>query len=193
MSLFRVALVASASLLATLFSSAAFAGCCGGCGGCGGAYVVGYTYAPAIPVAPPVVYAPVPVPAPVAPIPIAPAPIAVDHWDTGGWGGWNGWGGGWNGWGNWGGGCGCCCNRGLFTSGYFGGPAVAPIYIVNQGPQYSGPGIMIPSLNYSQGFAATGAYPYVGRYPYRPYYPRYYMHHVHHYYWHRTYPLHSRG
>jgi len=189
MSLYRVALAAGAVLLATVFSSASFAGCCGGCGGCGGAYVVGYTYAPAIPVAPPVAYAP----APVAPLPIAPAPIAADHWDTGGWGG--GWGGGWNGGGNGWGGCGCCCNRGLFTSGYFGSPAVAPIYVVNQGPQYSGPGIMLPYLPYSPGagYAAPGAYPYIGRYPYRPYYQGYYAHRVHHYYWHHRYPLRSRG
>ncbi len=181
MSLYRVALAACAVLLATVFSSAAFAGCCGGCGGCGG-YVV-MTYAPA-----PVQYA-VPVPAPVAPLPIAPAPIGVDHWDTGGWGGWNNWSGG----GSWGG-CGCCCNRGLFTNGFFGSPAVAPIYIVNQGPQYSGPGIMIPSLSYSpgEGVAAPGAYPYIGHYPYRPYYSRY-ARGVHRYYWHYRHPLHTRG
>jgi hypothetical protein len=65
---------------------------------------------------------------------------------------------------------------------------------VNQGPQYSGPGIMIPSLSYSpgEGVAAPGAYPYIGRYPYRRYYPRY-SHHMHSYYWHHRHPLHTRG
>ncbi|MDE1972476.1 MAG: hypothetical protein KGL96_06230 [Hyphomicrobiales bacterium] len=175
----RVVFVACGALLATFFSSAAFAGCCGGCGGCGGSYIVGYTYAPAIPVPPPVVYAPAP-----APIAIAPAPIAVDHWDTGGWGGWGGWGNNW-------GGCGCCCNRGLFTSGAFVTPG--PVYIVNQGPQYSGPGIMIPSLGYApgEGVAGPGTYPYVG--PYHPH--AYYGYHPyrHRYYYHGRYPLHSRG
>ncbi len=185
MSFFRVALEACSTLLAMIFSSAAFAGCCGGCGGCGGGGYVVMTYAPA-----PGQYAapmPMPIPAPVAPLPIAPAPIGVGHWDTGGWGGWGNWGGG----GTWGG---CGCNRGLFTSGFFGSPAVAPIYIVNQGPQYSGPGIMIPSQSYSpgEGVAAPGAYPYIGRHPYRPYYPRY-THRMHSYYWHYRHPLHTRG
>lgn len=85
MSLFRVALVAGATLLATVFSSAAFAGC-GGCGGYG--YAVTYAPPPPVVFAPaPVEYAvPVPVPPPAAPLLLAPAPIAVDHWDTGGWG-----------------------------------------------------------------------------------------------------------
>jgi hypothetical protein len=188
MSFARVVLVACGALLATFFSSAAFAGCCGGCGGCGGSYIVGYTYAPMMPAPPPVVYAPAPPPVVYAPPPIAiaPAPIAVDHWDTGGWGG--GWG---NGWGNnsWGG-CGCCCNRGFFTSGGFGAPG--PLYIVNQGPQYSGPGIMVPSLGYApgEGVAMPGAYPYIGRYRPRAYYG---YHPYRHRYYHGGYPLRSRG
>jgi hypothetical protein len=188
MSFVRVVLVACGALLATAFSSAAFAGCCGGCGGCGGSYIVGYTYAPVMPVPPPVVYAPMP-----APIAIAPAPIAVDHWDTGGWG--NSWG---NGWGNSWGGCGCCCNRGLFANGGFVTPG--PVYIVNQGPQYSGPGLMVPSLGYApgEGVAAPGAYPYIGRYRQRAYYGyrphAYYGYHPYrHRYYHSRYPLHSRG
>lgn len=52
---------------------------------------------------------------------------------------------------------------------------------------------MIPQLSYSpgEGVAAPGAYPYIGHYPYRPYVR--YAHRVHHYYWHRRYPLHTRG
>jgi hypothetical protein len=169
MSLYRFALLACATLFATALSSAAFAGCCGGCGGCGGGYVL--TYAPP----PPVVFAPAPVeyvqpivvPQPVAPLVLTPAPIAVDHWDTGGWGGFGG----------------CGCNRGFFSGGY----AQQPIYIVNQGPQYSGPGIMIPALSYapSEGVAAPGAYPYIGRRP--PYGYPVYAHRYYHnrYYWHR--------
>jgi hypothetical protein len=181
MSFIRVALVVCATLFATMLSSAAFAGCCGGCGGCGGGYVV--TYAPP----PPVVFVPAPVeyaqpivvPSPVALQPIAPAPIAVDRWDTNGFGG-------------------CGCNRGFFTGGsFFGGPGPAPVYLVNQGPQYSGPGIMLPYTTYSpyEGMAAPGAYPYIGRYRYgMPYgmYPRY-AHRVHHYYWHKRRPVGARG
>ena len=109
-------------------------GCCGGCGGCGVSVAVTY--------AQPVVYAQ---PTPVV---IAPQPIAVDHWDSGGWGGWSG-------------GCGCCGGCGG-TAAYAVAPTAA--YVVNQGPYYSGPGMMIPYGTYSPsyGLANPAAYPYVG-------------------------------
>src|SRR5262249_37002308 len=72
--------------------------------------------------------------------------------------------------------CGCgACGCG----GYFGGygaqwayEARPPIYVVNQGPTYTGPAISVPILNYwSRG--AVRAYPYI--HPGYDYdYPRYY-------------------
>jgi hypothetical protein len=212
MSFYRTGLVVCATVFATAMTSVAFAGC----GGCGGGFVV-QTYAQPLVYGPPVGYAPpafeyapqayappIALPPPVAPLPIAAAPIAVDHWDTGGWGG-QGWGGqGWGGQGGWGG-CGCCgCNRGFFGGGsLFGGPGPAPIYIVNQGPEYSGPGIMIPYTNYAPeaGLAAPGTYPYIGHYRYprygyarygHPYYGARYAYHPHRY-WRRSYPHRWRG
>ena len=81
------------------------------------------------------------------------------------------------------------------------------LYIVNQGPQYSGPGIMVPSLGYApgEGVAVPGAYPYIGRYRQRAYYgyrptlitdivrAYYGYHRYRHRYYHSRYPLHSRG
>jgi hypothetical protein len=72
------------------------------------------------------------------PVPIAPAPIYVGPWSGGwsltpwsfgvGWGGWSGWGG-----------CGCCgC-----------GAAASPLYVVDRGPDYTGPGVMVPFLTYT--------------------------------------------
>jgi hypothetical protein len=64
--------------------------------------------------------------------------------------------------------CGGCA-----SAGYYGGvgvietqPRIArqPIYVVNQGPHYSGAGIMVPSLTWSRG-EHTGHYPDVGGYP----------------------------
>jgi hypothetical protein len=41
--------------------------------------------------------------------------------------------------------------------------ALAPIYVVNQGPEYSGPGIMVPYHTYSPAaaWAPASGYPYV--------------------------------
>jgi hypothetical protein len=101
----------------------------------------------------PVVYAPAPV-VYAAPVPVAvpvPTPIAVPVMA----------------------GCGCS-SRGLYAA-----PtpvAAAPIYVVNQGPDYSGPGVMVPYRTYSPAAAwapATG-YPYVHAHGY-----------AHHYFYHR--------
>jgi hypothetical protein len=108
---------------------------------------------------------------------VAAAPIAVDHWDT------NGWGGGCDSW--------HPCGSPL---GYYANPsfAPAPAYVVNQGPVYSGPGVMLPNGGpYSPlaGVADPAAYPYVGRPGYRAgpgyaYGPRYAAYHRHHWRYH---------
>jgi hypothetical protein len=150
MSFHRAILVALATLFTVGMTSLASAGCCDwgfggpanyGCGGCGT----------------PVYAAPVsygygggcggcggPMAAAVYAVPVAPSPIAV-----GGFGG---------GWGGWGGGCGC---------GYSAAYAVAsPLYVINQGPQYSGPGLMVPYGTYSPetAYAPAANYPYVPGY-----------------------------
>ena len=75
------------------------------------------------------------------PIPLAPAPIYVGPWS----GGWSGspksFGPSLVG----SGGCGCC------------GCGPSPLYVVDQGPDYTGPGVMVPFLTYRP---AT-SYPYV--------------------------------
>jgi hypothetical protein len=105
---------------------------------------------------------------------------------VGGFGGLGGFGGGGCGGGGCGGcgggGCGGCggggcggCGGCSSTFGYHP-VAPAPLYVVNQGPEYSGPGLMVPFGTYSPAtnVAAPGAYPYVaGRgYGYGPRYPR---------------------
>jgi hypothetical protein len=171
----RAILVASAIFLAAGMSSAALAGC----GGCG--------FENAAPVAyPQPIYAqPIAIPAPVPPpVAVAPAPIAVDHWDTGGCGTLGGCFSGCGAFGGpaCGGGCGlggcsgfnnfsgCNCGRSVAY-------APAPLYVVNQGPDYSGPGLVLPYGTYAPGAAYAPAinYPYVGpRYGYRaPGYYRY--------------------
>jgi hypothetical protein len=187
MSLHRAILVASATLVVSFVSSAAFAGC-GGCGfGAPAVYAPAPVYAQPAPVyaQPAPIYA-APVPLPVA---VAPAPIGVDHWDTGGCGTLGGCGGGCGAFGGplCGGGCGlggcggfnsfigfngCNCGRSVAY-------VPAPLYVVNQGPEYSGPGMMIPYRTYSPAaaFAPAINYPYIAhRYGYRR--PAYYPHGV---------------
>ena len=155
MSFYRAMIAALVALFVTGTASVALAGC-GGCGwsavapfayppaplyvsgGCGGCGSVAVTFAPPVAYAPPA-FAP-------APPPIAPAPIAVDHWDTGGWGGC---------------GCGRCgCGR---AAEYAVPVAPAPIFVVNQGPEYTGPGIMVPYHTYSPqaDLAVLYDYPYI--------------------------------
>ena len=195
MSFYRASLAAFVALFASALTSGAFAQCggCGwgipapvayaaapiyapisaysfggcGCGGCGVAVAV--TYAQPVAVQPAVL-----------PVAVAPAPVAVDHWDTGGcaWGGCGGFGLG--GFGSGGCGCGSCGGCGGSVVYAPAAPAVAPapFYMVNQGPEYSGPGFMIPYGTYSPGaaLAAPGGYPYVGTPGYRHYGYGYRMH-----------------
>ena len=170
MSFHRTILVAFTAVFATVLTSAAFAGCggCGwgypapiayapapvysqGCGGCGASIAVTYAQpvvymqsgcggcggAVAVTYAQPVVQA----------VPVMPAPIAVDNWDTGGFGG-----------------CGCGSCGGCGNALAYAQPAAAPMYVVNQGPEYSGPGLMVPYGTYSPAtnLAAPGEYPYIG-------------------------------
>jgi hypothetical protein len=202
MSFHRSVLVACTAVFAAAFGSTAFAQC----GGCGGAV----TYAQPVVEVQPVVVQPVvqvqpiqvqPVvevqPIVVQPVvqavPVAPAPIAVDHWDTNGFGcggGCGGCGGG-CGCGGCGGGCGGCSS----TFGYH--TVAAPMYVVNQGPEYSGPGLTVPFGTYSPAtnLAAPAQYPYVAGpgYSYGPRYPYYRSRYAYHRpYWnpYRSYPHH---
>ncbi len=165
----RAILVASAIFFATSMSPAAHAGCGGGCG---------FEAAGPAMYAPPVYAQPIAIPAPVPPpMAVAPAPIAVDHWDTGGCGTLGGCIGGCGAFGvpACGGGCGfggcggfnnfggCNCGRSVAY-------APSPLYVVDQGPDYSGPGMFLPYRTYAPGAAYAPAinYPYVGpRYGYR--------------------------
>ena len=130
----------------------------GGCGGCGA-----------------------PTAAAVYSVPVAPAPIAVNTCCGSAWGGssyWGngggccgavGWGGGWSGWGS------------GWTPGRCNTCGVSPLYVVNQGPNYSGPGLMQPYATYSPdtAYAPAANYPYVpGGYGYgpAPVPPPYYSH-----------------
>ena len=150
----RTILVACSALFATVLSSAAFAQC-GSCGGWGVSAAVAFAPAPvysggcggcgsvAVAVQPVVEVQPVVVQPVVEAVPIVPAPIAV----------------------GWSGGCGCgSCGGCSSTFGCQSAAVPSPYYIVNQGPVYSGPGVMIPYGTYSPGtgLANPAAYPYVG-------------------------------
>jgi hypothetical protein len=70
--------------------------------------------------------------------------------------------------------CGCACScRGLYGYGYAAAVeptpiAPAPIYVVNQGPDYTGPGIMVPYHTWNYPYLAGYRYGY-GRFHYRHY------------------------
>ena len=177
MTLHRVLLVAVAALFSAGMTSVASANCCGwgysapiayaaqadfGCGGCGAPTAA-------------VVYAQ----------PVAPAPIAVSSccgvsrglFTSYGWYGWSGWGSGWGvgrGWG--------CGNCGCYACGQVAYAAPA-LYIVNQGPAYTGPGLMTyPTYSPETAYVPATDYPYTPGYCYRSgygygsraFYPRYY-------------------
>jgi hypothetical protein len=162
MSLHRTIVVALATFITLGMTSFASAGCCGwgGYGAYGGEYGWGTAYGPPVVTAAaysqPYGYWGSPTAAIVYAQPVAPAPIVV-----------GGWGGGW--------GAGCACNRGLFTAG------PSPLYVVNQGPYFSGPGLTVPYGTYApqEAYAPANNYPYVGGgYGYRrPYYARPYYGH----------------
>jgi len=83
----------------------------------------------------------------------------------------------------WGNGCGGCgapapiayngCNP-CAAPAYSQQPA--PLYVTNQGPDYSGPGVMVPYRTYAPQ-AEYAPPPYYPAYPHR-YYPRPYYHHA---------------
>jgi hypothetical protein len=192
MSFHRVVLVALATLFSIAMTSFASAGCCG----------LGYTS--------PVVYAASvgyggyggyggccggPTAAAVYAQPMAPAPIVVSNPVMV-----TPFGGpccGWSGCGNcgWGSSCGGCgggllggWGGGGWGGGWGGGSAayVAAPYVVNQGPTYSGPGLMQPYATYSPdtAYAPAADYPYVpgngNGYGPAPVPPPYYSHLYYH-------------
>ena len=153
MSLHRVTLVALATLFTAGMTSAALADCCGWgspahviyapsyySSGCGGCAPVAY--------APPVQPAPIYVngcggcgaPAPIYVEPVAPAPAPVVSWGAG-----------------WGTGCGC--GRSVAYAPVAAEPPVvpAPMYVTDQGPDYTGPGVMIAYRTW----APPTTYPYI--------------------------------
>jgi hypothetical protein len=142
MSLHRVSLFVLALLFTAGMTSVASAGCCGW------GVQAPVAYAPAdygcggcgAPTAA-VVYA-----QPVAP---APPPVAMASW---GWG------------------TGCGCHRAVVYAAAAEPTLIAPapIYVVNQGPDYTGPGMMVPYRTWSPGapYIGPGAYPYLPGYGY---------------------------
>jgi hypothetical protein len=160
MSLHRIALFGLAVTFVAGMTSVASA-CCGGCGGCGAPSAAIVYAQPVAPPPPPPLPVPVPLSAgcgchapvayvpPLAPPPPLPPPAPVV----------------------WSGGCGC------HPPAVYAYPAPAavptpiepaPIYVVNQGPDYTGPGIMVPYRTWTQEptFAPPAAYPYVPGYGY---------------------------
>jgi hypothetical protein len=148
-------LAASAAAIVTAMGAPANAGC-GGCEVIGPAVMAApvvepvtvmqpvQAYQPVTVMQPVEVYQPVQVMQPVAPIAqiaVAPAATVVSGWDTGN--------------------CGCGRSAGFAASG--------PLFVVNQGPDYSGPGIQIPygSVDVA-GYTGPGAYPYVSSPLYGP-------------------------
>jgi hypothetical protein len=114
---------------------------------------------------------------------------------------------------SWGMGCGGCGAPVMYGCGGCGGYGVygeltpvapAPIYVVNQGPDFSGPGLMVPYHTYSPiaAYAPETPTPYVagpdvgygvGGYG-AGYYPRHYHHHYGYGYgYHRHYAYGERG
>jgi len=81
--------------------------------------------------------------------PVAPAPVIVSTWNTG-----------------------CGCQRPVVYA------APAPIYVVNQGPEYAGPGLMVPYRTWSPAaaYAPESEYPYIRGYGYGA--PPYGVHHL---------------
>jgi len=202
MSFHRVIFVALATLFTVGMTSLASADCCGGWG-----YAAPVAYAEFTPAIGGCGGCGAPSAAAVYAMPVAPAPIAVNTCCGSAWGGTSYWGngggccGGWSS--NWSAGCcgsvswsvgtGCCGGWGGYGIGYGGGwtpgrcnnCGVSPIYVVNQGPVYAGPGLMQPYATYSPdaAYAPAADYPYVpGPYGYgpAPVRPPYYGHLYYH-------------
>jgi len=203
MSFHRVTLVALATFFTIGMTSLASAGCCdwgysapvvyvpaapvsyGGCGGCGAPMApVNYgNYGGCGGCGGPTIAA-------VYAQPVAPAPIVVNASIGSPFGGPCCGGGGCGNCGGWAvssGGCGGCGGGGWAASGGCGGCGALvgysepspQLYVVNQGPDYSGPGLTVPYATYSPeaAYAPATDYPYVPGYGYgRPAYPHYYTH-----------------
>ena len=138
MSLHRIGLFVIAALFTAATASAASAGCCDrGLFTCGGCGTPTAAYVYAQPVAP----QPVVVVQPVAPPPVQ----VVVGTNTG---------------------CGCGPRVVYAAPALQPTPiAPAPIYVVNQGPEYDGPGIEVPYRTWTP-TPAIGPYPYVRPYGY---------------------------
>lgn len=143
MSLHRLTLLAIAAAITVGMTSAASAGCCDRglftgyvATGCGGCGTPTAAIVYAQPVAP--------APVPVAVVPVSPPmPVAVST--------------------------GCGCQQPVAYAAPVVEPtpvAAAPIYVVNQGPDYTGPGIMVPYHTWSSVPVAAppAAYPYIHGY-----------------------------
>lgn len=146
MSLHRLTLVALATLF-TGITSAAFAGCCEWGAAAPVFYASNYSNGCGG-CGVQMTYA-VEQPALVYAEPVMPAPFPVATWGTG-----------------------CGCHQSVFYAAAYAEPQIvpAPIYVVNQGPEYSGPGIMMPYRTWSPAVAAAIDYPYVSHGYGRPYY-----------------------
>lgn len=156
MSLHRAILIAVTALVSVGMTSIASAQCCNW----GGSAPIGYA-------SPGCGGCGTPTAAVVYAQPVAPAPVAVTVTTT-----------------TWGTGCGCQ------QPAVYAAPVVeptpiapAPIYVVNQGPEYAGPGLVVPYRTWSPAaaYAPSPAYPYVSGYY------RHYGYHGPAYYPHRFY------
>lgn len=179
MSLQRVFAVAFVLLVSPILTAGAFAGC-NGCGPPPGPALAPLP-GPAFTSGPCGVHCVAPygraLPAlsPMEPVAVAAAPVAVDHSDTNGFGDCRGPGdyfgacGGFAGCGP--GPCGAlppCIGCRHPVVAYRPGPGV---YIVNQGPEYSGPNFFVPFKTYTPttGLAAPSQFPYISaRHVYHP-------------------------
>jgi hypothetical protein len=172
MSLQRAFALAVALLIFPSLTAAAFAGC-DGCGPSPGPALVAPLPNPAFargPCGMPCVAhyrRALPALSPFEPVAVAPAPVAVDHWDTNGFGDCRYPGDYFGACGGFAAGCGAgpCggpppCVACRPRAAYRPGPS---LYIVNQGPEYSGPNLMVSFKTYTPttGLAAPRQFPYI--------------------------------
>jgi hypothetical protein len=167
MSLHRATFVAFAALFTIGATSVAFADCCQSGVPAPVVYSNGCGGCGAAPA--PVIY--------VQPVAPPPPPVTVTTWGNGN-------------------GCGCNHSVVYVTPSIEPTPiAPAPIYVVNQGPEYSGPGVMVPYRTYAPAAAyAPEAYPYMPGYRPHPYYRTHVAYHEHMYaHPHHYVPAHWRS